>query len=358
MTSSPTLTAVSVRELAESALGASFSTLDADGVPSTPLVVVELDGIGRDASVVRAATAVLAHPASPVAIGIATRRPPPAAEPLLQALTCTLGPEEWSPQVVAAPGSLPSIAAAVDRAPLAALAMNGLLRLTAGAPVGPALVAESLAYSMLLAGAEFAAWRAARPVRPIPAPSAPPVLAERSGNRLDLTLNRPERRNAFAREVREALLEALDIAALDPDVREVHLHGAGPDFCSGGDLDEFGTATHGPTSHAVRLQRSAGYAVHRLATRPGTTVHAHLHGACIGAGLEVPAFATRVHVAADARLRLPELSMGLVPGAGGTVGVVHRIGRWRAAWMVLTGAYVDAATAVRWGLADSSRERE
>ncbi|MEV0354742.1 enoyl-CoA hydratase/isomerase family protein [Nocardia sp. NPDC050697] len=358
MTPPPTLTAVSVQELADAALGASFAALDANGVPATPLVVVELDGTPWDAAVIAAATAVLAHPASPVAVGIAGRRPPPEAEPLLRALTCTLGAEEWSPQVVAAPDSLGSIAAAVARAPLAALAMNGLLRLTADAPVGSALVAESLAYSMLLAGDEFAAWRASRPVRPIPPPVAPPVLAERTGNRLDLTLNRPERRNAFAREVREALLEALDIAALDPDVTEVHLHGAGPDFCSGGDLDEFGTATHAPTSHAVRLQRSAGYAVHRLATRPGTTVHAHLHGACIGAGLEVPAFATRVYVAEDARLRLPELSMGLVPGAGGTVGVVHRIGRWRAAWMVLTGAYVDAETAVRWGLADALRERE
>ncbi|UGT61725.1 enoyl-CoA hydratase/isomerase family protein [Nocardia asteroides] len=357
MTPPPTLAAVSVEQLADSALGASFSTLDSAGVPSTPLVVVDVDETGWSAATVAAACAVLADPASPVAIGIATRRPPQAADPLLAALTCTLAPEEWSPRVVAEPDSLPLIVEAVARAPLAALAMNGLLRLTAGAPVASGLVAESLAYSMLLAGDEFAAWRAARPVRPVPDPVAPPVLAERSGDRLDLTLNRPERRNAFAREVRDALLEALDIAALDPGVTEVHLHGAGPDFCSGGDLDEFGTATHAPTSHAVRLQRSAGYALHRLAVRPGTTVHAHLHGSCIGAGLEVPAFATRVHVAADARLRLPELSMGLVPGAGGTVGVVHRIGRWRAAWMVLTGAYVDAETAVRWGLADTLRER-
>ncbi|MFC8045402.1 enoyl-CoA hydratase-related protein [Nocardia sp. NPDC057353] len=356
MTPAPTSTALSVAELADTALGSSVSTLDSDGVPSTPLLVVELDGTSWDAPAVEAATAVLAHPASPVAIGVATRRPPPAADPLLAALTCTLAPEEWSPLVVAEPGSLPLIADAVERAPLAALAMTGLLRLTAAASVAEALVAESLAYSVLLAGDEFAAWRAARPVRAVPEPAAPPVLAERTGNRLDLTLNRPERRNAFARGVRDALLEALDIAALDPGITEVHLHGAGPDFCSGGDLDEFGTATHAPTSHAVRLQRSAGYALHRLARRPGTTVHAHLHGSCIGAGVEVPAFANRVHVAADTRLRLPELSMGLVPGAGGTVGVVHRIGRWRAAWMVLTGAAVDAETAVRWGLADELRD--
>lgn len=358
MTSPPTLATVSVEQLADAALGASFSTLDSDGVPSTPLLVVELDGTPWDAGVVAAAVGVLTHPGSPVAVGIAGDRPPPEADPLLAALTCTLAPEEWSPRVVAEPGSLPLVTAAVERAPLAALAMTGLLRLTAAAPVAEALVAESLAYSMLLAGDEFAAWRAARPVRPAADPAAPLVLAERTGHRLDLTLNRPERRNAFARAVRDALLEALDIAALDPGITEVHLHGAGPDFCSGGDLDEFGTATHAPTSHAVRLHRSAGYALHRLATRPGTTVHAHLHGSCIGAGIEVPAFATRVHVAADTRMRLPELSMGLVPGAGGTVGVVRRIGRWRAAWMVLTGADVDAETAVRWGLADALRDGE
>ncbi|MGY1939971.1 enoyl-CoA hydratase-related protein [Nocardia gipuzkoensis] len=351
------LTIITVDQLAAAAIAPSFSTIDTDGLPSTPLLVVDLDSTRWTAPLVDAAEGVLTHPASPITIGVATHRPPPEAAPLLAALTCTLAPEEWSRHVVAADvESLSMIADAIEQAPLASLALGGLLRLTSAVGVPEGLVAESLAYSTLLAGEEFAAWRASRPVRPIPELAAAPVLATRTGDRLDLTLNRPERRNAFGRAVRDGLLDAFDIAALDSSITEVHLHGAGPDFSSGGDLDEFGTATHAPTSHAIRLHRSAGYGLHRLADRPGTAVYAHLHGACIGAGIEIPAFATHVYASPDTRIRLPELSMGLVPGAGGTVGVVHRIGRWRTAWMVLTGSYIDAPTALRWGLIDALRE--
>jgi enoyl-CoA hydratase/carnithine racemase len=77
-----------------------------------------------------------------------------------------------------------------------------------------------------------------------------------------------------------------------------------------------------------------------------------VHGACIGAGIEVPAFAGRVLAAPDAYVMLPEVSMGLVPGAGGTVSITGRIGRWRTAWLALTGSRLDAHTALSWGLVD------
>ncbi|HRD62678.1 MAG TPA: enoyl-CoA hydratase/isomerase family protein, partial [Nocardioides sp.] len=75
-------------------------------------------------------------------------------------------------------------------------------------------------------------------------------------------------------------------------------------------------------------------------------------GACIGAGIEIPAFAETVVATPDAWFRLPELSMGLVPGAGGTVSIPRRIGRWRTAWLLLTGRDLAAATALEWGLVD------
>jgi enoyl-CoA hydratase/carnithine racemase len=77
-----------------------------------------------------------------------------------------------------------------------------------------------------------------------------------------------------------------------------------------------------------------------------------VHGACVGAGVELPAFAARVVAREDARFWLPELSMGLVPGAGGTVSLPRRIGRQRTAWLALSGAQLDASTALRWGLVD------
>lgn len=65
------------------------------------------------------------------------------------------------------------------------------------------------------------------------------------------------------------------------------------------------------------------------------------------------AFATHVSADAGTVFRLPEIEMGLLPGAGGTVSVPRRIGRWRAAWMMLTGEQIDATTALRWRLIDA-----
>jgi enoyl-CoA hydratase/carnithine racemase len=81
-------------------------------------------------------------------------------------------------------------------------------------------------------------------------------------------------------------------------------------------------------------------------------VRARVHGACVGAGIELPAFAAHVSASADASFRLPEVSMGLVPGAGGTASLTRRIGRQRTAWMALSGEAVDAGTALAWGLVD------
>lgn len=231
--------------------------------------------------------------------------------------------------------------------PEATRALAGLLALGDGPTVEEALEAESLAYSTLLGGPEFAAWRAERPRRAVEAVDEP-VLVGRDGDRLVVTLNRPERRNAFGRAVRDGLLSALDVAAWDADVTEVVLTGAGPAFCSGGDLDEFGIATDLTEAHRVRMAASAGLAVHRLRDR----VRPVLHGACVGAGIEVPAFAAHVTARADAFFQLPELRMGLVPGAGGTVSVTRRIGPWRTAYLVLSGVRIDAVTALEWGLVD------
>jgi hypothetical protein len=246
--------------------------------------------------------------------------------------------------------TLALLRASVAANPHAASALTGLLAITSTVPVEDGLVAESLAYSMLLGAPEFARWRAARPVRPPRTEAGPAVLLDREGDLLTLTLSRPERHNAFSREVRDALVEALLVARFDPDV-QVALRGEGPSFCSGGDLDEFGTAKDLAQAHLVRLEQSAGLRVHELADR--TT--AYLHGACIGAGIEVPAFAGRVVAAGSTRIQLPELGMGLVPGAGGTVSVTKRIGRWRTAYLVLSGATLDAQTACRWGLVDVVR---
>ncbi len=312
------------------------------------LTVVDLDNTGDP----REAAVALAQ-AHRVLVGVARRRVSPAAGTVLDACTLTLTsvpqPGRAHVRVDDVDAALDQLVEAVHGAPRAALTLAGLLRLTPLLPVPDALVAESLAFSTLLAGPEFAAWRRAHPARPIPPEAADAVLLERMDDRLRVTLNRPARRNALGREMRDQLIDALAVADKDPGITVVELRGRGAHFCSGGDLDEFGTAADPATAHAVRLARSAGYAVHRCADR----VQVHVRGACMGAGLEVPAFAGRVVAAPGAYFALPELSLGLVPGAGGTVSLPRRIGRWRTAWMALTGERVDAVRAHLWGLVDA-----
>ena len=155
-------------------------------------------------------------------------------------------------------------------------------------------------------------------------------------------------RNALDTAMRDQLVEAFELARVDDSIVEVHLRGDGPSFCAGGDLDEFGERPDPATAHLVRMLQSVGRAIDHVATR----VTAHVHGACRGSGVELPAFAARVVAAPDASFGLPEVSLGLIPGAGGTVSLPRRIGRHRTAWLALTGQAIDAPTARAWGLVD------
>jgi len=239
------------------------------------------------------------------------------------------------------------VAAVVAAHPDAAVALAVLLRGTAQRSIAEGLVAESAAYSLLQGGSDHRGWLAGRSWPEPVVAAAAPVRTWRDGDTLHVVLDRPEVRNAYSAAVRDALVEALGVAATDPDLR-VELSGAGPSFCSGGDLAEFGTGPDPAAAHVVRLRRSAGRAIAEVAPR----VTARLHGACVGAGIELPAFAGRVVAAPDTRCWLPEVSMGLVPGAGGTVSIPRRIGRHRTALLALTGDPVDASTALAWGLVD------
>lgn len=311
-----------------------------------PLAVVDLTATNWSAAVVAAASATLAE-RSIVTLGWSSAALPSASAALLDALTLTLAPSGPGRAWVAATDDLDDIAAAVATAPGAALTLASLLPATSRADVYDGLQLESLAYSTLLAGPEFAAWRAATPTGLVP-PDDEPVLLDRLDDELAITFNRPHRHNAFSRSLRDALIDGLEVARLDPSITSVVLTGAGPSFCSGGDLDEFGTADDPVAAHVTRLGRSAGWLIHQLCGR----ITARLHGACIGAGIELPAFAGRVVAGSDSWFQLPELRMGLIPGAGGTVSVNHRIGRGRTAYLALSGRRLDAATAHEWGLVD------
>lgn len=79
-----------------------------------------------------------------------------------------------------------------------------------------------------------------------------------------------------------------------------------------------------------------------ITARLGTACRAEIHGQVQGSGLETAAFCGWVRCDPDAVLGLPEHSLGLIPGAGGTVSITRRIGRWRTAYLVLSGHLIDA----------------
>ncbi|MEY2523697.1 MAG: hypothetical protein QOJ66_2262 [Ilumatobacteraceae bacterium] len=244
-------------------------------------------------------------------------------------------------------GDLGAIADAVARRPLASAALCLLLRHGDERTIAAGLIAESTTYSMLQAGPEFAEWLAQRQPRAQAPGIEPEVIVEHDDATTTITLNRPHRHNAFDIAMSEQLVEALTDSLASPTTRIV-LRGNGPSFSSGGDLAEFGSFADPVIAHAARLSRSAGQLIAIMSVR----IEAHLHGNCYGAGIELPAFAGTIIAAPDTRIALPELSLGLVPGAGGTVSLPRRIGRHRTALLALTGTTIDAARAQRWGLID------
>lgn len=236
--------------------------------------------------------------------------------------------------------------------PQAAAVCDDVLRsLDPAGPTRAGLVTESLAYSTLQSGPEFGRWLAER--GPATAPLLPePVQAHREGNTLHVRFNRPQRHNAFSTDARGALLEALEVARLDPSVDEVVLGGNGRSFCSGGDLAEFGSFADPASAHLARTRHSPALVLAEITERLGRRCRAEVHGQVLGSGLEMACYCGWVSCHPDAAIGLPELALGLIPGAGGTVSITRRIGRWRTAYLVLSGRTVDAATALTWGLVD------
>ncbi len=238
----------------------------------------------------------------------------------------------------------------IERAPLAAMVLVQTLRSTATLPVAQALTVESLAFATLQGGREFRTWSVEHPPAPVAANCAEPaVLMARQGDRLDIRLNRPGRRNAMSVEMRDALVEALQLVIADDSIVRATVSGVGDCFSIGGDLDEFGTTPDPASAHAIRSLCLPGALLARCAAR----VDCHVHGACIGAGVELPAFAGRLVASTKTFFQLPEIQFGLIPGAGGCVSLPRRIGRQRTAWLALSARRINAATALEWGLVDA-----
>ena len=171
------------------------------------------------------------------------------------------------------------------------------------------------------------------------------LLVARRGGVHVLTLNRPDRLNAFTFALQAALMSALAAAEADPDCRAVLLHGAGRGFCAGQDL----MMVEPGVDLGDTLERSFNPLVRRLRSLPLPVVCA-VHGVAAGAGANLALACDIVLAGESARFIQSFVKIGLMPDAGGTWTLPRLAGDARARGMAMLGEPVTAAQAAAWGL--------
>ena len=177
--------------------------------------------------------------------------------------------------------------------------------------------------------------------------AAAQVVREQHGDILLVTIDNPPV-NALGVDVRRGLMEAIDAADGDAGVKAIVLAGAGRNFLGGADIREFGKPPMPPALPDVcnRIEAS------------NKLVIAAIHGACLGGGLEIALSAHYRVALPSAKLGLPEVALGLLPGAGGTQRTPRLIGAQAALDLMLSGRHASAAEAARLGLVDRVEQGE
>ena len=175
------------------------------------------------------------------------------------------------------------------------------------------------------------------------------LLLETRGRIARITVNRPEKLNALNRATLEELDGAFRSLAADPAVGAVILTGSGTKaFIAGADINELSRLT------AVEGRDFALFGQEILSRMEtlGKPVLAAVNGYALGGGCEVALACTLRIASVTAKFGLPEVSLGIIPGYGGTQRLSRLVGRGRAQELILTGEMIDAAEAHRVGLAN------
>lgn len=181
------------------------------------------------------------------------------------------------------------------------------------------------------------------------------IIYEKRDGIAYVTLNRPEVLNRYNVQMRDELYQVLTAIRDDPDVLVTIFKGAGEQaFCVGADLTEFGTAPSPIIARQVRWERD----VWGLLSSLKQPLIAALHGYVLGSGVEIALFCDIRIASAEAVFGLPEVSLGMIPAAGGTQTLPRVIGKGRALHILLTGDRIDAEEAFRIGLVNMVVRRE
>ena len=186
------------------------------------------------------------------------------------------------------------------------------------------------------------------------APGDSPVLVALDGGVLRITLNRPERLNAFNTAMHDTLRAALHRAETEAEVRAVLLTGAGRGFCAGQDLSERDPRKliaegRWPPNLSETLSHNYNPLIRRLRDLPKPVICA-VNGVAAGAGANLALACDIVLAARSARFIQAFAKLGLVPDAGGTWFLPRLIGEARAKALAFTAEPLDAQTAADWGL--------
>lgn len=171
---------------------------------------------------------------------------------------------------------------------------------------------------------------------------------------LTLTLNRPDKYNALSTELLGALEELFHSAKNNPKVKALMLTGEGKAFCAGADINRLAECDAQTGYEFARH----GQEVFRLLETMGKPSLAAVNGFCFGGGCELAISATLRIASTKAQFGQPEVKLGVIPGYGGTQRLARLVGKGRALDLCLTGRFIDAETALSFGLVSEVVEPE
>ncbi len=181
------------------------------------------------------------------------------------------------------------------------------------------------------------------------------IVVENSNHICKITINRPDKLNALNKATIEELSAAFKSAESDSEIGVIILTGSGEkSFVAGADIKEFADFS---IDQGKELSAKGHDSLFNLVENLSTPVIAAVNGFALGGGLEL-AMSSHIRIASsNARLGLPEVSLGVIPGYGGTQRLAQLIGRGKAFELIFSAGMMDAETALKWGLVNEVVEQ-
>lgn len=176
------------------------------------------------------------------------------------------------------------------------------------------------------------------------------ILCEVNAGVMVITINRPDKLNALNKQTIEDLHETLVEAENMDDIHSIIITGAGPKaFVAGADIAEF---AYFSVEQGKQLSSLGHFKIFNFIENYSKPIIAAVNGFALGGGLEL-ALACHIRVVSEnAKLGLPEVTLGVIPGYGGTQRLAHLVGKGKAFEMIVTADMISAQDAYKWGLAN------